>query len=107
MPVVLYVVVLLRLSKLTKEQPLGLLRESFRSSVAPLVDTLSGLVSGSPGVRPDIDALNDSLNQSLCHCLDDGSIGVKSGRPGHWKKYWTDAIQEAARECDRRYSRWR
>ena len=95
-----------KLSKLTKEQPLGLLRESFRSSVAPLVDTLSGLVSGSPGARPDIDALNDSLNHCLYKSLD-SSLGVKSGRPGYWKKYWTDEIQEAARERDRRYSRWR
>ncbi|KAK4513038.1 uncharacterized protein ATC70_003749 [Mucor velutinosus] len=28
------------------------------------------------------------------------SIGVKSGRPGHWKKYWTQEIEDAARERD-------
>ena len=95
-----------KLSKLRKEKPLGLLRESFRSSVAPLVDTLSGLVSAPPGVRPDIDALNDSLNQCLYSCLD-SSIGVKAGRPGHWKKYWTQEIQDAASERDRIYSQWR
>ncbi|KAK4521567.1 uncharacterized protein ATC70_007328 [Mucor velutinosus] len=95
-----------KLSKLTKERPLGLLRESFRSSVAPLVVTLSGLVSAPPGTRPDIDALNGSLNQCLYECLD-SSIGVKSGRPGHWKKYWTQEIQDAATERDRLYSRWR
>ena len=86
---------------------MGLLRESFRSSVAPLVGTLSGLVSGSTGdVRPDIDTLNDSLNRCLYESLDE-SIGVKSGRPGHWKKYWTQDIEDAARERDTMYSRWR
>ncbi|KAK4508996.1 uncharacterized protein ATC70_007344 [Mucor velutinosus] len=95
-----------KLSKLTKEKPLGLLRESFRSSVAPLVGTLSGLVSAPPGVRPDIDALNDSLNQCLYESLD-SSIGVKSGRPGHWKKYWTQEIQDAATVRDHSYSQWR
>ncbi|KAL7322835.1 hypothetical protein PS15p_211786 [Mucor circinelloides] len=81
-----------KLSKLRKKRPLGLLRESFRSSVAPLVGTLSGLVSGSAGnVRPDIDTLNDSLNHCLYESLDE-SIGVKSSRPGHWrkKKYCTE-----------------
>jgi hypothetical protein len=96
-----------KLSKLTKEQPLGLLRESFRSSVAPLVGTLSALVSGSPGgVRPDIDTLNDSLNQCLYESLD-SSLGTKSGRPGHWKKYWTQEIQDAATYRDQSYSQWR
>jgi hypothetical protein len=97
-----------KLSKLRKKRPLGLLRESFRSSVAPLVGTLSGLVSGSTAgnVRPDIDTLNDSLNRCLYESLDE-SIGVKSGRPGHWKKYWTQDIEDAARERDTMYSRWR
>jgi hypothetical protein len=95
-----------KLSRLRKEKPLGLLRESFRSSVTPLVNSLSGLVSAPPGVRPDIDALNDSLNCCLYESLD-GSIGVKSGRPGHWKKYWTQEIEDAARERDASYSRWR
>ncbi|CEP12100.1 hypothetical protein [Parasitella parasitica] len=95
-----------KLSKLTKEKPLGLLRESFRSSVAPLVGDLSALVSAPSGVRPDIDALNDSLNRCLYKSLD-GSIGVKTGRPGHWKKYWTQEIEAAARERDASYSRWR
>ncbi|KAK4510882.1 uncharacterized protein ATC70_004659 [Mucor velutinosus] len=95
-----------KLSKLRKKRPLGLLRESFQSSVAPLVDSLSGLVSAPDGVRPDIDALNDSLNCCLYESLD-GSIGVKSGRPGHWKKYWTQEIEDAARERDASYSRWR
>ncbi|KAK4510880.1 uncharacterized protein ATC70_004662 [Mucor velutinosus] len=95
-----------KLSKLRKKRPLGLLRESFRSSVAPLVGSLSGLVSAPPGVCPDIDALNDSLNQCLYESLD-SSIGVKSGRPGHWKKYWTQEIEDAARERDTMYSRWR
>ncbi|KAL9536515.1 hypothetical protein MBANPS3_012599, partial [Mucor bainieri] len=95
-----------KLSKLTKEKPLRLLRESFRSSVAPLVTTLSGLVSAAPGVRPDIDALNDSLNCCLYESMD-SCIGVKTGRPGHWKKYWTQEIQDAATERDLFYSRWR
>ncbi|KAK4513034.1 uncharacterized protein ATC70_013034 [Mucor velutinosus] len=95
-----------KLSKLRKKRLLGLLRESFRSSVAPLVGSLSGLVSAPPGVCPDIDALNDSLNQCLYESLD-SSIGVKSGRPGHWKKYWTQEIEDAARERDTMYSRWR
>ncbi|KAK4513318.1 uncharacterized protein ATC70_007223 [Mucor velutinosus] len=88
-----------KLSKLRKKRPLGLLRESFRTSVAPLVGSLSGLVSAPPGVCPDIDAINDSLNQCLYESLD-SSIGVKSGRPGHWKKYWTQEIEDAARERD-------
>ncbi|CEP06877.1 hypothetical protein [Parasitella parasitica] len=95
-----------KLSKLTKEKPLGLLREYFRSSVAPLVGDLSALVSAPSGVRPDIDALNDSLNRCLYKSLD-GSIGVKTGRPGYWKKYWTQEIEAAARERDASYSRWR
>ena len=95
-----------KLSKLTKEKPLRLLRESFRSSVAPLSGTLSELISDPPSVRPDIDALNDSLNQCLYDSMD-STIGVKSGRPGHWKKYWTQEIQDAAAERDRTYSRWR
>ncbi|KAK4510247.1 histone acetyltransferase 1 [Mucor velutinosus] len=68
--------------------------------------SLSGLVSAPPGVCPDIDAINDSLNQCLYESLD-SSIGVKSGRPGHWKKYWTQEIEDAARERDTMYSRWR
>ncbi|KAK4521576.1 uncharacterized protein ATC70_006900, partial [Mucor velutinosus] len=91
-----------KLSKLRKKRPLGLLRESFRTSVAPLVGSLSGLVSAPPGVCPDIDAINDSLNQCLYESLD-SSIGVKSGRPGHWKKYWTQEIEDAARERDTMY----
>ncbi|KAK4521574.1 uncharacterized protein ATC70_007335 [Mucor velutinosus] len=35
------------------------------------------------------------------------SIGVKSGRPGHWKKYWTQEIQDAATVRDHSYSQWR
>ncbi|KAL0137360.1 Endonuclease/exonuclease/phosphatase, partial [Mucor lusitanicus] len=95
-----------KLSKLTKEKPLRLLRESFRSSVAPLVGTLADLVSDPPATRPNIDALNDSLNQCLYASLDH-AIGVKSARPGHWKKYWTQEIQDAAAERDRAYSQWR
>ena len=95
-----------KLSKLNKIKPLGLYQRSFRSLVAPLVGTLAGLVSAPPGVRPDIDALNDSLNQCLYESLD-SSVGVKGGRPGHWKKYWTQELQEAAGHRDRCYSKWR
>ncbi|KAG2195558.1 hypothetical protein INT46_005818, partial [Mucor plumbeus] len=87
-------------------KPLGLYRCLFRSSIAPLVVTLSGLVSAPPETRPNIDALNDSLNQCLYEALD-GSIGVKTGRPGHWKKYWTLEIEDAARARDCLYSKWR
>ena len=80
-----------------KVKPLGLYRHLFRTSVAPLVVTLSGLVSAPPETRPDIDALNDSLNQCLYETLD-GSIGVKTGHPGHWKKFWTQEIEDAARK---------
>ena len=95
-----------KLSKLGKVKPLGLYRCLFRSSIAPLVVTLSGLVSAPPETRPNIDALNDSLNQCLYEALD-GSIGVKTGRPGHWKKYWTLEIEDAARARNRLYSKWR
>ena len=95
-----------KLSKLRKEKPLGLLRDSFRSSIAPLVGSLSELVSAPPVACPDIDALNESLNDCVYGALDK-SIGVKSGRPGHWNKYWTQDIEDAARERDTLYSRWR
>ena len=95
-----------KLSKLGKVKPLGLYQCLFRSSVAPLVVTLSGLVSAPPKTRPDIDALNDSLNQCLYEALD-GSVGIKTGRPGHWKKFWTPEIEDAARSRDRLYSKWR
>ena len=95
-----------KLSKLGKIKPLSLYQTLFRSSVAPLVDTLSGLVSAPPSIRPDIDTLNDSLNHCLYDSLD-GSIGVKTGRPGHWKKFWTPEIEDAARSRDRLYSKWR
>lgn len=95
-----------KLSKLSKIKPLFLYQTLFRTSIVPLVDTLSGLVSAPPLIRPDIDALNDSLNQCLYESLD-GSIGVKTGRPGHWKKFWTQEIEDAARQRDRLYSKWR
>jgi hypothetical protein len=95
-----------KLSKLNKPKPLALYQTLFRSSVVPLVDTLSGLVSDPPSVRPDIDMINDSLNQCLYESLD-GSIGIKTGRPGHWKKFWTQEIEDAARTRDGLYSKWR
>ncbi|KAL0137289.1 hypothetical protein V8B55DRAFT_1316505, partial [Mucor lusitanicus] len=95
-----------KLSKLQKEVPLRTLREAFRSSVAPLIDTLTEMVSTPPTACPDIDTLNDSLNQCLYDSMD-SAIGVKSSRPGHWKKYWTQEIEDAARERDTMYSRWR
>lgn len=78
----------------------------FQFFVAPLVNTLSGLASAPPAISPDIDALNDSLNQYLYESLD-GSVGVKSGRPGHWKKFWTQEIEDVARKHDKLYIKWR
>uniref|UniRef100_UPI00329A3DCC hypothetical protein n=1 Tax=Salmonella enterica TaxID=28901 RepID=UPI00329A3DCC len=33
--------------------------------------------------------------------------GAKTARPGYWKEFWTPDLEDAARERDRRYSRWR
>ena len=94
------------LSKLHKDGPRSKYYHQLRQLLSPLQATLLDLVDNPPSARPDIDALNDTFNDCLFTALD-GSIGVKTGRPGYWKKFWTQEIEDAARERDRRYRRWR
>jgi hypothetical protein len=94
------------LSRLAESEPLALFHTRFRCLVAPLKDTLAGLVGSPPDARPPIDSLNASLNECLYQAMD-ASIGSKAPRPGHWKKYWTADLEAAARERDRLYCRWR
>lgn len=75
------------LSRLAETEPLALFQSRFRSLVAPLRDTLAGLVDCPPASCPSIDSLNESLNNCLYQAMDE-SIGSKASRPGHWMKYW-------------------
>lgn len=81
-------------------------RSSFQTLVAPLQETLTELVSSPPITYPPIDALNDSLNDCIYQSLD-ASIGTTPSRPSHWKKYWTQEIQNAVQLRDDYYRRWR
>lgn len=94
------------LSRLAETEPLALFQSRFRSLVAPLRDTLAGLVDCPPASCPSIDSLNESLNNCLYQAMDE-SIGSKASRPGHWKKYWTPDLEAAARARDRLFRQWR
>lgn len=83
-----------------------LYRSSFKDLAAPLTDLASDLVDNPPALRPDIDDLNDQLLQSVYSALD-ASAGPKSHRPGYWKKYWTQELQDAAEDRERCYRKWR
>lgn len=74
------------LSRLAETEPLALFQSRFRSLVAPLRDTLAGLVDCPPASCPSIDSLNESLNNCLYQAMDESS-GSKAPGPGHWKKY--------------------
>lgn len=94
------------LSRLGDQACLDKYRSTFGSLVAPLQDTITALVNAPPDTRPDIDALNGELLQCVYSSLDT-SVGNKPGRPGYWKKYWTEELQAAADERERCYRRWR
>jgi hypothetical protein len=94
------------LSRLKKPEIRAKYKSSFEISVNPLLDELTTLVDSPPDTCPPIDSLNDHLNQCIYHSLDE-SIGTKTSRPGHWKKYWTQEIQDAATNRDTIYRRWR
>lgn len=95
-----------KLSKLQKQQHSTKYEAELKTLIQPLHDTLLSLVEDTPLVRPNIDELNECLNSAIYTALD-SSIGAKGDRPGHWNKYWTQEIEDAARERDKRYSRWR
>ncbi|KAG2192063.1 hypothetical protein INT47_006506 [Mucor saturninus] len=95
------------LSRLGEDGPKALFQSKFVSLVAPLVDSLTDLVSNPPLVCPDIDGLNQNLNDRLYQALD-SSVGVKKPNSGKkWKVFWSNEMQEAARERDRCFGRWR
>lgn len=94
------------LSRLSKPDNLKLYRSSFNTLVSPLKAQLSELVSSPPDICPPIDELNDALNECIYKSLD-ASIGNKISRPGHWKKYWSEEIQDASHRRDRCYREWR
>ncbi|KAG0803047.1 hypothetical protein G6F20_013876 [Rhizopus arrhizus] len=64
------------------------------------------LVQHPPSSRPPIDDLNASLNSIIYRSLD-SSVGDRPPRPSHWKKYWTQQLQDAADFRNRCYRRWR
>ncbi|KAG1436147.1 hypothetical protein G6F56_013683 [Rhizopus delemar] len=64
------------------------------------------LVQHPPVSKPDIDDLNVSLNSIIYKSLDT-SVGDRPPRPSHWKKYWTQQLQDAADLRNRFYRRWR
>lgn len=94
------------LSRLSKPDVLLKYRSSFETLVSPVKTQLSDLVSSPPDVCPPIDELNSSLNECIYKSLDT-SIGTKVSPPGHWKKYWSEEIQEASLNRDKCYSAWR
>lgn len=95
------------LSRLGEAGPRDLFQTKFKDLVTPLNETLNDLITNPPDTRPQIDSLNDSLNECLYTALDD-SIGIKKPGTSHWrKKYWTTDIQAAASERERCYKHWR
>ena len=94
------------LSKLGDKDCLSKYRSSFSSLVAPLQDSLTDLVKNPLEIRPDIDGLNKDLLECVYSSLD-SSVGDKPGRPGYWKKYWTQDLQDAAEHREKCYRRWR
>ncbi|EIE88737.1 hypothetical protein RO3G_13448 [Rhizopus delemar RA 99-880] len=94
------------LSRLGEPDPCQLYQDTFRSSSAPLLSQLKRLVQHPPSSRPPIDDLNASLNNIIYRSLD-SSIGDRPPRPSHWKKYWTQQLQDAADYRNRCYRRWR
>ncbi|KAG1439471.1 hypothetical protein G6F55_013724 [Rhizopus delemar] len=71
-----------------------------------LVNLILRLVQHPPSSRPPIDDLNASLNNIIYRSLD-SSVGDRPPRPSHWKKYWTQQLQDAADYRNRCYRRWR
>ncbi|CAO3703465.1 unnamed protein product [Rhizopus stolonifer] len=94
------------LSRLGEPDPCQLYQDTFRSSSAPLLSQLKRLVQHPPPSRPPIDDLNASLNDIIYRSLD-SSVGDRPPRPSHWKKYWTQQLQDAADFRNRCYRRWR
>ncbi|KAG1257546.1 hypothetical protein G6F65_015868 [Rhizopus arrhizus] len=94
------------LSRLGEPDPCQLYQDTFRSSSAPLLSQLKRLVQHPPSSRPPIDDLNASLNNIIYRSLD-SSVGDRPPRPSHWKKYWTQQLQDAADFRNRCYRRWR
>lgn len=94
------------LSRLGKPDILKLYKSSFSDMVSPLESQLFDLVSSPPLTCPPIDELNDTLNECIYKSLD-ASVGDKVSPPSHWKKYWTQEIQDAAHCRDRCYRNWR
>ncbi|KAG0941607.1 hypothetical protein G6F31_014990 [Rhizopus arrhizus] len=94
------------LSRLGEPDPCQLYQDTFRSSSAPLLSQLKRLVQHPPSSRPPIDDLNASLNSIIYRSLD-SSVGDRPPRPSHWKKYWTQQLQDAADFRNRCYRRWR
>lgn len=81
-------------------------RSTFLSNVTPVMNTLASLTNNPPESRPDIDAINDDINNCLYHALDT-AVGEKRYQSSTWKKYWTQELQDLATIRDQRYSRWR
>ncbi|KAG0931012.1 hypothetical protein G6F32_011821 [Rhizopus arrhizus] len=94
------------LSRLGEPDPCQLYQDTFRSSSSPLLSQLKRLVQHPPSSRPPIDDLNASLNNIIYRSLD-STVGDRPPRPSHWKKYWTQQLQEAADFRNRCYRRWR
>ncbi|KAG1015736.1 hypothetical protein G6F26_013061 [Rhizopus arrhizus] len=58
--------------------------------------------------RPDsFYAIDSSPGASCIYRSLDSSVGDRPPRPSHWKKYWTQQLQDAADFRNRCYRRWR
>ncbi|KAI7897448.1 uncharacterized protein BX663DRAFT_585936, partial [Cokeromyces recurvatus] len=94
------------LSRLKEPDVCDLFYHKFASLAFSLVQDLRALVSSPPRSRPDIDAINQRLNDAIYTALDQ-SVGARAQRPAHWKKFWTPDLQEAADRRERYYRRWK
>ncbi|KAG1294037.1 hypothetical protein G6F64_013477 [Rhizopus arrhizus] len=83
------------LSRLGEPDRCQLYQDTFRSSSTALLSQLKRLVQHPPSSRPPIDDLNASLNNIIYRSFD-SSVGDRPPRPSHWKKYWTQQLQDAA-----------
>ncbi|OAD65301.1 hypothetical protein PHYBLDRAFT_176220 [Phycomyces blakesleeanus NRRL 1555(-)] len=94
------------LSRLQEPDVLKLYAHTFVTNSANLKSTLQSTLEHSPSSRPPIDTLTDELNSLIYNSLT-SSIGNRSPRPSHWKKFWTSSLQAAAEHCDLCYKKWR
>lgn len=95
------------LSRLRESEVRDLYVDSFSAQVAPLRDHLQVLVESPPASCPPIDALNDTLLESIYTSLD-RSVGQRTHRPSStWKRFWSLDLQALADKRDSCYRRWR